>query len=137
MPAQGSALANFTGAHAIDCQDLWYSFTEHGESALSGTTLQLPKGARCLLVGANGGMYMSFEYIRATIRRSEGRECMEWERARGQCSVGMGGSCLLRGHQDAGRRTTAKREEEHYACAETLPCDVPLKLLAQEAVKQH
>lgn len=52
---KGAAIASFTGEHAIDCRDLWYSFTEGGESALNGTTLQLPVGARCLLVGANGG----------------------------------------------------------------------------------
>ena len=51
---KGAALESFTGP-AIDCQDLWYAFTEGGESALCGTTLQLPRGARCLLVGANGG----------------------------------------------------------------------------------
>lgn len=50
----GAALSSFTGKHAIDCQDLWFSFTDDSESALCGTTLQLPKGARCLLVGANG-----------------------------------------------------------------------------------
>jgi CCR4-NOT complex subunit CAF16 len=40
---------------AIDCQELYYSFQEGLESALNGATLQLPRGARCLLVGANGG----------------------------------------------------------------------------------
>jgi CCR4-NOT complex subunit CAF16 len=55
MGSKGAVLGSFTGTHAIDCQDLWFSFTEGGESALNGTTLQLPRGARCLLVGANGG----------------------------------------------------------------------------------
>ena len=57
MGSKGAALGSFTGTHAIDCQDLWFSFTEGGESALNGTTLQLPRGARCLLVGANGGAF--------------------------------------------------------------------------------
>lgn len=40
---------------AVDCVDLHYAFQEGLESALNGATLQLPKGARCLLIGANGG----------------------------------------------------------------------------------
>lgn len=42
---------------AVDCVDLHYAFQEGLESALNGATLQLPKGARCLLIGANGGEF--------------------------------------------------------------------------------
>jgi CCR4-NOT complex subunit CAF16 len=47
---------------AIDCQELYYSFQEGLESALNGATLQLPRGARCLLVGANGGEWRGEVY---------------------------------------------------------------------------
>jgi CCR4-NOT complex subunit CAF16 len=40
---------------AIDCQGLTYAFAEGLESALDGVDLQLQKGDRCLVVGANGG----------------------------------------------------------------------------------
>lgn len=40
---------------AIDCQGLTYAFAEGLESALDGVDLQLKRGDRCLLVGANGG----------------------------------------------------------------------------------
>lgn len=43
---------------AIDCTGLTYAFAEGLESALDGVDLQLKKGDRCLLVGANGGMYI-------------------------------------------------------------------------------
>jgi hypothetical protein len=48
--------------HTINCQDLTYSFSEGSESALTGATLQLPRGARCLLVGANGGADPALPY---------------------------------------------------------------------------
>lgn len=54
---QGTSTQIHDDAHTINCQDLTYSFTEGSESALTGATLQLPKGARCLLVGANGGKH--------------------------------------------------------------------------------
>jgi len=41
---------------AIDCQGLTYAFAEGLESALDGVDLQLKRGDRCLVVGANGGM---------------------------------------------------------------------------------
>lgn len=41
---------------AIDCTGLTYAFAEGLESALDGVDLQLKKGDRCLVVGANGGM---------------------------------------------------------------------------------
>lgn len=44
---------------AIDCQGLTYAFAEGLESALDGVDLQLKKGDRCLLVGANGGQSCS------------------------------------------------------------------------------
>jgi ABC-type Mn2+/Zn2+ transport system ATPase subunit len=40
---------------AIDCTGLTYAFAEGLESALDGVDLQLSKGDRCLVVGANGG----------------------------------------------------------------------------------
>jgi NADPH:quinone reductase-like Zn-dependent oxidoreductase len=40
---------------AIDCTGLTYAFAEGLESALDGVDLQLKKGDRCLVVGANGG----------------------------------------------------------------------------------
>jgi len=43
---------------AIDCIGLEYAFAEGLESALDGVDLQLKKGDRCLLVGANGGMFL-------------------------------------------------------------------------------
>jgi len=40
---------------ALDCQSLSFSFAEGSETVLKGVDLQLERGARCLLVGANGG----------------------------------------------------------------------------------
>lgn len=41
---------------AIDCRDLTFSFAATDpEPVLNGVTLQLERGDRCLLVGANGG----------------------------------------------------------------------------------
>lgn len=71
-------------AHTINCQDLTYSFTEGSESALTGATLQLPRGARCLLVGANGGM-SSHEpkYLRQLIKlKLENQLCCVFSPAR-------------------------------------------------------
>jgi ABC-type multidrug transport system fused ATPase/permease subunit len=42
---------------AIDCQDLRYTFEGASETVLSGIDLQLKQGDRCLLVGANGGVF--------------------------------------------------------------------------------
>lgn len=58
---------------AIDCQELYYSFQEGLESALNGATLQLPRGGRCLLVGANGGESRREMYA---VCRSQ---CVVWE----------------------------------------------------------
>lgn len=58
MTLQPTDNSSDSGEHAIDCRDLHYAFVEGAESALTGATLQLPKGARCLLVGANGGEHM-------------------------------------------------------------------------------
>lgn len=40
---------------AIDCQDLTFSFTEGAEPVLQNVNVQLKRGDRCLLLGANGG----------------------------------------------------------------------------------
>jgi ABC-type transport system involved in cytochrome bd biosynthesis fused ATPase/permease subunit len=40
---------------ALDCVGLDFAFVTGGENVLEGINLQLGKGARCLLVGANGG----------------------------------------------------------------------------------
>ena len=40
---------------AIDVEDLTFSFAEGLDTALTSVDLQLEKGSRCLLVGANGG----------------------------------------------------------------------------------
>lgn len=44
------------GMLAIDCQDLSFSFAEGQEPVLKGVDLELQRGSRCLLVGANGGV---------------------------------------------------------------------------------
>ena len=43
---------------AIDCLNLSFSFAEGSQTVLKGVDLQLGRGARCLLVGANGGPYI-------------------------------------------------------------------------------
>ncbi|GFZ49384.1 CCR4-associated factor 16 [Saitozyma sp. JCM 24511] len=60
---------------AIDCQELYYSFQEGLESALNGATLQLPRGARCLLVGANGAGKSTLLRILAGKRLTKSRDC--------------------------------------------------------------
>lgn len=53
--------------HAIDCRDLSFAFAEGQETVLQGVDLQLEQGSRCLLVGANGGLYTrSIRLIRRT-----------------------------------------------------------------------
>jgi CCR4-NOT complex subunit CAF16 len=42
----------------INCTGLDFAFKEGGENVLEGIDLQLEKGSRCLLVGANGGEYL-------------------------------------------------------------------------------
>ncbi|KAI9637274.1 P-loop containing nucleoside triphosphate hydrolase protein [Dioszegia hungarica] len=61
--------------HAINCQDLVYAFQEGAESALTGATLQLPRGARCLLVGANGAGKSTMLRILAGKRLTKTRCC--------------------------------------------------------------
>lgn len=46
---------------AIDCRELFFSFTEGAETVLQGVNLQLEQGSRCLLVGANGGTIASIQ----------------------------------------------------------------------------
>lgn len=40
---------------AIDCQNLSFAFAEGQKPVLDGISLDLKRGDRCLLVGANGG----------------------------------------------------------------------------------
>lgn len=40
---------------AIDCQSLTYSWKEGDDPVLENVNLELRKGDRCLLLGANGG----------------------------------------------------------------------------------
>ena len=46
-------------ALAIDCQNLEFSWNQDTELVLSGVDLQLERGSRCLLIGANGGGWTS------------------------------------------------------------------------------
>lgn len=40
---------------AIDCQDLTFAFAEGQDPVLNNVNIQLKRGDRCLLLGANGG----------------------------------------------------------------------------------
>lgn len=40
---------------ALDCQGLTFAFKEGAEPVLEGINLELKRGDRCLLIGANGG----------------------------------------------------------------------------------
>lgn len=45
---------------AIDCQSLTYSWKEGDDPVLENVNLELQKGDRCLLLGANGGSSFAF-----------------------------------------------------------------------------
>lgn len=47
---------------AIDCQNLSFAFSEGSETVLKDINLELKRGSRCLLVGANGGASYRISY---------------------------------------------------------------------------
>ena len=84
--AMGStSAAKGDGTLAIDCQKLDFAFNAEGETVLNGVDLQLERGSRCLLIGANGGErgvfiplpprnYCTLEVIRSIGHRWSDRE---------------------------------------------------------------
>lgn len=67
MPSSDTPLA------AIDCQDLTFAHNTGLEPVLEHVTLELQRGDRCLLVGANGGKLpraVSLAYVQLESRRS-------------------------------------------------------------------
>lgn len=49
---------------ALDCRDLTFSFKEGDEPVLEDVNLQLKRGDRCLLIGANGGQWRMYPFDR-------------------------------------------------------------------------